>query len=242
MIYECDNNHISFSKDELFYCGMKGCGRPIRAISQTDVEWFYQISPAGLAIDKKDLRKILQDKNIPIESKRKVQAVFPELSNHRFGIRDRLVRTTSRVSSQSRTDSSFKMPIVIHGQYDGIANDEGTATIQGRQYFISNYNPQPANHQRARVNFHGVTFVIPSGAFMPVPSGGRLVDPIFEFPDGTIEQTSVSEHYIDGPTKFKGVLTANHQITTVLSNHLHPQAGVTASQDSEVIKLLVSAS
>lgn len=219
---------------------MKGCGKAANFISQEDIEWFYQISPAGLAIERKNLRMILQDKNIPIESKRKVKAAFPELSDHEFSIKDRLVRTTPSTRLPLRTNPSFRLPIVVHGDYNGMSRDEGQSTIQGKQYFISKYDLPQACHLETRVQFHNVTFVFPSGLFLPVPSGGRFVNPIFEFADGSTERTSVSEQIIDGGTRFQGVFTGGNKVTTVLSNHLHPQAGVTVWRDSGMIKLLVS--
>ncbi|GEM_PF-1198656 len=244
MIYECNNNHISFSKDHLIYCGMRGCGRAAKVISQTDIEWFYQISPAGLAIERKDLRKILQDKNIPIESKRKVKAVFAELSDYEFSLEDHLIRTTPSMRSPMKTNPNFRMPIVVYGEYDGMnegEEKEGVAKLQDQEFFILKYTPPPdACHKLAKIRFHNVTIIIPDGLFLPVPSAGRFIDPIFEFEDGTREETSASEQHIDGPTRFQGVFTNNNPVTTVLSHHLHPQAGVTVWRNSGMIKLLVS--
>lgn len=85
MICQCPDGHISFAK-ELQYCGMKGCGKPIRIIRDRDIEWFYKISPDGLAIPEKDLHMILEDKNMPKEVKEAVKEAFPELKRRkRFG-------------------------------------------------------------------------------------------------------------------------------------------------------------
>lgn len=78
MIYRCPDGHISFAK-QLQYCRMKGCGKPIEIISEQDIEWLYKINPSGLAMNEKDLNKILEDKNMPNEVKEAVKQVFPEL-------------------------------------------------------------------------------------------------------------------------------------------------------------------
>ncbi len=86
MIYECDSDHISFSKDNLVYCGMKECRKPVNVKSSMDIDWFYKISPTGLSINRSDLHKILEDKNMPNEVKEKIKEVFPE-SMGRKGIK-----------------------------------------------------------------------------------------------------------------------------------------------------------
>jgi hypothetical protein len=78
MIYRCRDGHVSFSKD-LKFCGMKGCGLSVDIISEADVEWFYKISPGGLAIIESDLHLILEDKNMPKEVKKTIKQVFPKL-------------------------------------------------------------------------------------------------------------------------------------------------------------------
>jgi hypothetical protein len=84
MIYRCLDGHISFSKEQqLTHCGMKGCSRSIDAISDIDVEWFYKISPDGLAINEKDLHMIIEDKNMPKEAKQAVKEAFPKLEKER---------------------------------------------------------------------------------------------------------------------------------------------------------------
>ena len=82
MIYRCLDGHVSFSK-ELQHCGMKGCGRSVDAISDADIEWFYKISPDGLAINEKDLHMIIEDKNMPKEAKQAVKEAFPNLEKGR---------------------------------------------------------------------------------------------------------------------------------------------------------------
>lgn len=58
---------------------MRGCEKNVDIISQIDIEWFYRISPDGLAISESDMHKILEDRNMPREVKEAVRAVFPNL-------------------------------------------------------------------------------------------------------------------------------------------------------------------
>jgi hypothetical protein len=76
LIYRCAGGHISFAK-ELQYCGSKDCGQRIDAISDMDIECFYNISPTGLAINEKDLNMILSDKNMPEYVKKSLMDLFP---------------------------------------------------------------------------------------------------------------------------------------------------------------------
>jgi hypothetical protein len=62
---------------------MKGCGKRIDVISDTDIVWFYRIIPDGLAINKKDLHIILEDKTMPNYVKAAVRQVFPELEKRK---------------------------------------------------------------------------------------------------------------------------------------------------------------
>ena len=61
MIYECQGGHVSFSKDYLNECGMRGCNKSTVMISPINIKWFYKISKKGLSIDRKDLHKIIED-------------------------------------------------------------------------------------------------------------------------------------------------------------------------------------
>jgi len=58
---------------------MKGCGKPVDTISDRDIEWFYRISPDDLAINKKDLYMIFEDKNMPDDVKAAIKEVFPDI-------------------------------------------------------------------------------------------------------------------------------------------------------------------
>ncbi|UVS69365.1 hypothetical protein [Nitrososphaera viennensis] len=76
-IYRCHDGHISFAKEPLLHCGMKGCENPVDAVSDADIEWFYRISPSGLAINEQDLHMILKDRNMPQDVKERVREIFP---------------------------------------------------------------------------------------------------------------------------------------------------------------------
>ena len=76
MIYECYDNHICFSKDELTTCGMIGCNETTMVISPININWFYKINKMGLCINKNDLHKIIEDPNMPKEVKKQIAKIF----------------------------------------------------------------------------------------------------------------------------------------------------------------------
>ncbi|MGI0020626.1 MAG: hypothetical protein ACREAY_09165, partial [Nitrososphaera sp.] len=80
LIYRCQDGHVSFSKD-LRHCGMKGCANPAEPVNNIDVEWFYKISPEGLAINEADLHMILKDNNMPKDVKKLVRQAFRHVSS-----------------------------------------------------------------------------------------------------------------------------------------------------------------
>ena len=57
---------------------MKGCELSVDVISEREIDWFYKISPTGLAIHEKDLKKILKDRNMPEEVKNAINEIFPQ--------------------------------------------------------------------------------------------------------------------------------------------------------------------
>ncbi|AIF83577.1 hypothetical protein NTE_01514 [Candidatus Nitrososphaera evergladensis SR1] len=90
MIYRCSDGHISFAKEPLLHCGMKGCENSADAVSTVDIEWFYRISPSGLAINEQDLHMILKDRNMPQDVKDRVREIFPAVPEKKkrfFGLR-----------------------------------------------------------------------------------------------------------------------------------------------------------
>jgi hypothetical protein len=80
MIYECPGGHICFSKGDLNRCAMTGCNRPSVVISPIDIKWFYKIKETGLCISRKDLHKIIEDPNMPIDVKKDISKIFSDLS------------------------------------------------------------------------------------------------------------------------------------------------------------------
>jgi hypothetical protein len=67
---------ISFSKDDLNTCGMKGCNKSTVIISTIDIKGFYEISETGLSIDRKDLQKIIEDPNMLRDFKKEITKIF----------------------------------------------------------------------------------------------------------------------------------------------------------------------
>lgn len=59
---------------------MKDCGKAVETVSDVDIEWFYKISPEGLAMNEADLHMILKDNNMPKDVKKTVRKVFPDIS------------------------------------------------------------------------------------------------------------------------------------------------------------------
>jgi hypothetical protein len=81
MIYECQQGHICFSKeDDLNTCAMTGCTKSTIVVSPIDIKWFYKINKLGLCIDRNDLYKIIEDPNMPKEVKKQIIKVFRHLS------------------------------------------------------------------------------------------------------------------------------------------------------------------
>jgi hypothetical protein len=79
MIYECQEGHICFSKDDLDTCGMRGCNKSTVIISPIDIKWFYKVCDPGLCINRNDLHKIIGDSNIPPEVKKEITKIFSHL-------------------------------------------------------------------------------------------------------------------------------------------------------------------
>lgn len=57
---------------------MKGCELSIDVISEREIDWFYKINPNGLAINERDLNKIIRGKNIPEDVKNTIGKLFPQ--------------------------------------------------------------------------------------------------------------------------------------------------------------------
>jgi hypothetical protein len=63
---------------------MKDCGRPIVIISPIDIKLFYKINESGLCVNRKDLRMILEDRNMPKDVKKIIVRIFPHLKERKY--------------------------------------------------------------------------------------------------------------------------------------------------------------
>jgi hypothetical protein len=63
---------------------MKDCGRPIVIISPIDIKLFYKINESGLCVNRKDLRMILEDRNMPKDVKKTIVRIFPHLKERKY--------------------------------------------------------------------------------------------------------------------------------------------------------------
>ena len=124
--------------------------------------------------------------------------------------------------------------------YAGI-DEEGntTVSIDNQTYYQTTLNYSATRLPEAvPIRFHNVTFAFPWGTM--ITPGGAFVMLDVKFPDGfeEIYGTHTANEFggIPVPTQFGPHLAVNS--TTVLSNHMDPQAGMTIYHDK--IKLLVS--
>lgn len=125
--------------------------------------------------------------------------------------------------------------------YQGIGQDSNTTVSFNNQTYYqttlnySAYRLPPATP----IQFHNVTFTFPAGTFLT--PGGAIVMLEMRFQDGYAE--TYGSHTANGgsgilvPAKYGPHLAVNS--TTVLSNHMMPQAGITIYHDR--VRLLVSA-
>ena len=125
--------------------------------------------------------------------------------------------------------------------YAGI-DEEGntTVSIDNQTYYQTTLNYSASRLPEAiPIQFHNVTFIFPWGTM--ITPGGAFVMLDMKFPDSfeEIYGTHTANEFggIPLPTQYGPHLAVNS--TTVLSNHLEPQAGMTIYDDK--IKLLVSA-
>lgn len=124
--------------------------------------------------------------------------------------------------------------------YAGI-DEEGntTVSIDNQTYYQTTLNYSASRLPEATpIQFHNVTFIFPWGTM--ITPGGAFVMLDMKFPDSfeEIYGTHTTNEFggIPLPTQYGPHLAVNS--TTVLSNHLKPQAGMTIYNDK--IKLLVS--
>jgi hypothetical protein len=83
MISECSNGHICFGKGDLSLCAMGECRKSTLIISPIDIKWFYKINDSGLCINRKDLRMIMEDQNMPKDVKKIILRIFPHLEGRK---------------------------------------------------------------------------------------------------------------------------------------------------------------
>ncbi len=128
--------------------------------------------------------------------------------------------------------------------YDGIGKDNATVSINNQTYYQTTLNYADYSLKKGTlVQFQNVTFAFPEGV-MNTPGGAFIMLDV-KFPDGFEEIYGENKKNPDGsgamggigiPTQYGPHLATNS--TTVLGNHVMPQAGITIYNDK--IKLLVS--
>ncbi len=124
--------------------------------------------------------------------------------------------------------------------YDGIQNEDNTTvSINNQTYYQTTLDYSVYNLPKdTPLQFHNVTFTFPEGT-MATPVGAFVMLDI-KFQDGMEEVYGThTENEFGGipvPTQYGPHQAVNS--TTVLSNHVQPQAGMTILHDK--IKLLVS--
>lgn len=124
--------------------------------------------------------------------------------------------------------------------YAGIdEEDNTTVSINNQTFYQTTLNYSAYNLPKATpIQFQNITFTFPAGTM--ITPGGAFVMLDLKFPDGfeEIYGTHTTNEFsgIPTPTQYGPHLAVNS--TTVLSNHLVPQAGITIYHDK--IRLLVS--
>ena len=129
----------------------------------------------------------------------------------------------------------------IFGDFQGIENDSGIVSIKNQTYYMMTAanTPYPVAPGMT-VKFHNVTFSFPYGS--QATPGGIIIPFDMTFPDGTTEAYGKITKNLDGSGSGSGIGLgpgpSSNRTVTVQSDHMHPQAGVTLTEDQ--IKLLVS--
>lgn len=126
--------------------------------------------------------------------------------------------------------------------YDGMEKDRSIVLINDQAYYQTTLNYTIGNLTKgASIKFQNVTFVFPEGV-MNTP-GGRMIMLNVKLPDGSEEIYGQNIVNPDGSGVVSGIsipadLSNAKNSTTVLGDHVMPQAGLTLFHDR--IKLLVS--
>lgn len=142
-------------------------------------------------------------------------------------------------------DSVVKPKVELYDYYyDGIGKDNGTVSINNKTYYQTTLNYADYDLKKGTsIQFQNVIFTFPEGT-MNTPGGSFIMLDI-KFPDGSEEIYGENKKNPDGsgalggigiPTQYGPHLATNS--TTVLGDHIMPQAGMTIYNDK--IKLLVS--
>ncbi|HYL66862.1 MAG TPA: hypothetical protein VEU72_06875 [Nitrosopumilaceae archaeon] len=142
-------------------------------------------------------------------------------------------------------DSHMNPKVTLYDYYyDGIYKDNTTVSINNQTYHQTTLDYADYDLKKGiSIQFQNVTFAFPEGT-MNTPGGSFIMLDI-KFQDGSQEIYGENKKNPDGsgaiggieiPTQYGPHLATNS--TTVLSNHLNPQAGLTIYNDK--IKLLVS--
>ncbi|MDH2908325.1 MAG: hypothetical protein PXX83_09560 [Candidatus Nitrosotalea sp.] len=128
--------------------------------------------------------------------------------------------------------------------YGGIDKDGGMVSINNQTYYQTMLNYTIDNLKKGTsTQFHNVTFSFPEGV-LPTP-GGNFLSSDMKFSDGSEEIYGGEIQFADRsgvvggmpiPVQFGPSHSRNS--TTVLGNHMEPQAGIIIYHDK--IKLLVS--
>lgn len=141
--------------------------------------------------------------------------------------------------------STIKPKVELYDYYyNGIDKDNATVSINNQTYYQTTLNYADYDLKKGTsILFQNVTFAFPEGV-MATPGGAFIMLDI-TFPNGAEEIYGENKKNPDGsgvlggigiPTQYGPHLSTNS--TTVLGNHVMPQAGMTIYNDK--IKLLVS--
>lgn len=146
------------------------------------------------------------------------------------------------LTAQQPSTTNFPKNNTIFGDfYPGIESNSGIVSIKNQTYYMTTASntTYPIAHGMT-VKFHNVTFSFPYGA--QATPGGILIPFDMTFPDGTTETYGNVTKNPDGSGSISGISLgpgpSSNRTVTVQSNHMHPQAGVTLTENQ--IKLLVS--
>ena len=141
--------------------------------------------------------------------------------------------------------SAVKPKVELYDHYyNGIDKGNATVSINDKTYYQTTLDYTDYDLKKGTsIQFQNVTFEFPEGV-MTTP-GGAFIMLDMKFPDGSEEIYGENKKNPDGsgalggieiPTQYGPHLATNS--TTVLGNHVMPQAGMTVYNDK--IKLLVS--